>query len=133
MFLTRECDYAVRVVRALADSEKKPVNMICEEEHVPVYFAYKILKKLEKAKIVQATRGAIGGYQLAKNLNKITLLDIVAAIDSELLINACLKEGFDCSRDTDDHRCKVHVELCGIQDRLVEMLQEKTMDQLCDI
>ena len=133
MFLTRECDYAVRVVRSLADDEKKPVNMICEEEHVPVYFAYKILKKLEKAKIVKATRGAIGGYQLAQKLNKITLLDIVAAVDSELLINACLKEGFDCPRNTDDHCCKVHVELCEIQDRLVAMLQEKTMDQLCDV
>ena len=133
MFLTRECDYAVRVVRSLADSEKKAVNLICEEEHVPIYFAYKILKKLEKAKIVQATRGAVGGYQLATKLNKITLLDIVTAIDTDLLLNACLKEGFDCTRDTEDNHCKVHIELSEIQDRLVAMLQEKTMDQLCDV
>lgn len=131
MFITRECDYAIRVVRALADAEKKSVNVICEEEHVPVYFAYKILKKLEKAKIVSAIRGAVGGYQLAKDIKKITLYDIVSSVDAELFLNACLKEGFDCPRNPNETCCKVHVELDRIQNALMTMLKEKTMDQLC--
>jgi len=131
LFITRECDYAIRVVRALADAEKKSVNVICEEEHVPVYFAYKILKKLEKAKIVSAIRGAVGGYQLAKDIKKITLYDIVSSVDAELFLNACLKEGFDCPRNPNETCCKVHVELDRIQNALMTMLKEKTMDQLC--
>jgi Rrf2 family protein len=133
LFITRECDYAIRVVRALSDSEKKPVNVICEEEHVPVYFAYKILKKLEKAKLVRSIRGSIGGYQLAKDLNKITILEIVSAIDSELFLNACLKDGFDCPRNPEGDCCKVHIELDRIQERLAKMLEEKTMDEFCEI
>lgn len=131
MFITRECDYAIRIVRALANTEKKSVNVICEEEHVPVYFAYKILKKLERAKLVSSIRGAVGGYQLAKDLKKVTLYDVISSVDAELILNACLKDGFQCPKNPNETCCKVHVELDRIQDNLVNMLHEKTMDQLC--
>ena len=43
MFITRECDYAVRIVRALADGEKLCVSRICEKEALTSAFVYKIL------------------------------------------------------------------------------------------
>ena len=49
MFITRECDYAVRVVRALKGTRKLSVNEICEKEDITAPFAYKILNKLQKA------------------------------------------------------------------------------------
>ena len=49
MFITRECDYAVRVVRALWGESRLSVSDICEKESVTAPFAYKILKKLQKA------------------------------------------------------------------------------------
>ena len=48
MLITRECDYGVRIVRALAKGEKMCVNQICEKEDLTPAFVYKILKKLEK-------------------------------------------------------------------------------------
>ena len=50
MFITRECDYAVRVIRAL-QGERLSVPEICEKEAITAPFAYKILKKLQKAKM----------------------------------------------------------------------------------
>ena len=50
MFITRECDYAVRVVRALWGESRLSVSDICEKESVTAPFAYKILKKLQKAR-----------------------------------------------------------------------------------
>jgi len=54
MLITRECDYAVRIVRALAGGEKLCVNQICEKEDLTPAFVYKILKKLEKKEIVKS-------------------------------------------------------------------------------
>ena len=53
MFITRECDYAVRVVRALWGESRLSVSDICEKEAITAPFAYKILKKLQKAEIVE--------------------------------------------------------------------------------
>ena len=40
MIMTRESDYAVRILRALAGGEKLHVGRICEAELVPEQFAY---------------------------------------------------------------------------------------------
>ena len=130
MFLTKECDYAIRVVRSLADREIKSVKMICADEHIPHPFAYKILKKLEWAGIVKSFRGSAGGYQMVKNPDDITLLDIVSAVDDHLLLNECLQEGYVCENNAHGRLCSVHIELNRLQALLVGALTEKTMRDL---
>ena len=130
MFLTRECDYAVRVVRSLANQETKPVKQICEREQIPHPFAYKILKKLEHAGIVNSFRGVDGGYQLAKEQGDITLYEIVNAVDKNLFLNECLRDGYVCMRYMDCNVCGVHRELVRIQELIVNALCENTIDKL---
>ena len=67
MLITRECDYAVRVVRALAAGGRMSVGDICDKEFITAPFAYKILKKLQNAGIVKGYRGVLGGYALKKD------------------------------------------------------------------
>ena len=130
MFLTKECDYAIRIVRSLANQEMKTVRTICENEHIPHPFAYKILKKLEHASIVQSFRGAAGGYQLTRQADALTLLDIVAAVDEDLFINECLQAGFLCENNREGSPCGVHSELNRIQEILFAAMSEKKMNSL---
>ena len=67
MLLTRECDYALRTVRVLAEGGRQSVGSICKRESVPHQYAYKILKKLEHAGIVRSYRGIHGGYELGRD------------------------------------------------------------------
>jgi len=127
MFITKECDYAIRVVRGLADGEIKTVKSVCEIEDIPHSFAYKILKKLEREGIVVSFRGNLGGYQLVKGLDELNLFDIVQAVDKRLYINECLEEGHDCSRNATNERCMVHQEFLRIQGILDDALREKTV------
>ena len=130
MFLTKECDYAIRIVRSLSGMGVKSVKTICEGENLPLPFAYKILKKLEKARIVRSYRGAAGGYQLRREPSAIDLLEIVSAVDKDLFLNECLKEGFECKNNQAGKPCKVHIELDRIQEMLIGALQEKNMMEL---
>ena len=50
MLITRECDYAVRIVRALAGGQKICVTQICEEEVLTPAFVYKNFKKDGKSR-----------------------------------------------------------------------------------
>ena len=70
MLITRECDYAVRVIRALTGEERLSVNDICEREAITAPFAYKILKKLQKAEIVKGFRGYTEDIPLTAVLEK---------------------------------------------------------------
>jgi Rrf2 family protein len=118
MFLTKECDYGLRIVRALSDGQKKNAEEICELELIPSQYVYKILKKLDKAGIVRSIRGRGGGYNLNLPLDAITIYDIVSAVDNELFINACLNPEEICLRDCSDKPCVVHIELGRIQELL---------------
>jgi len=130
MFLTKECDYGIRVIRALAGEEKKTVETISALEHIPDQYAYKILKKLEHAGFVRSIRGRDGGYQLAKPLNAITLYDVASAISEKLFLFECLREGNSCSRNPPDHPCTVHVEFKRIQELLIHEMRRKTIEGL---
>ncbi|MDD3139882.1 MAG: Rrf2 family transcriptional regulator [Lachnospiraceae bacterium] len=130
MLLTRESDYAVRIVRALKNGEKQPVKNICAEEDIPEPFTYKILKKLEKAGIVKAIRGAQGGYYLSRKINELTLEDIVMAIDSDLAITQCTTKNCECIRNEILAPCTVHNELQRIQEILIKELKSKTLAEI---
>jgi len=128
MFLTRECDYGIRVVRNLADGTKKKVENIAEEEHIPQKYAYKIVKKLEKAGFIVSIRGRGGGCRLHRPLENFTLVDIVLAIDPERFLNECLKKDSDCpfKINTTDP-CAVHHELLRIQEVLLSEMSSKSL------
>ena len=58
MVITRETDYALRILRALLDGKLHTAGQIAQDELLPQAFAYKILKKLD-AKILGHHTSAI--------------------------------------------------------------------------
>ena len=130
MLLTKECDYGIRTIRSLADGEKKTIGEICEQERIPVPYAYKISKKLERAGLIKSLRGRNGGYQLDKSLHLFTLFDIIVAIDERLFIFKCLDDGNPCQFHSEEDPCAVHLELERLQMLLVQEMQLKTMREV---
>lgn len=126
MFITRECDYAVRVIRALAGETRLSVSEICEQESITAPFAYKILKKLQKSRIVKGFRGVHGGYTLNASPDELTLFDVYHAIDPDMFIIECMDPGKSCVRDGEAGLpCMVHRELAEIQQEVWSMLKRK--------
>jgi Rrf2 family protein len=129
MLVTREGDYAIRIVRTLSTCEKAPVSKICELETIPFQFAYKILKKLEKAKIVKSFRGVNGGYSLIKKPEELVLYDVLTAIDNNLLIIHCLEPGFACA-NLPEGTCHVQNEMRRLQEICIGEFQRTPLSNL---
>ena len=130
MLITRECDYAVRIVRALAREEKLSVSKICEREDLTSAFVYKIIKKLEKAQLVRSFRGSNGGYALRRGTDEITLLEIYRAVEPDFFMIECMNPEKPCTRNSGGTGCKVHKELCRIQKLLTNELKSKTIKEI---
>ena len=58
------------------------VRQIAESQRIPARFLVQILLHLKSAGLVASTRGASGGYQLAKPPQEICLADVVGLFDS---------------------------------------------------
>lgn len=123
MLLTRETDYALRVLRSLLDGEQRAVGEISGQQMIPQQFAYKIVKKLSRAGLVQVSRGVDGGCRLVADLSKVSLFDLMAIMEARSDVNACMEPGFTCPWREQNGRCCVHDRLCGIQQRMDDELR----------
>lgn len=133
MLITREADYAIRMLRGLTDGEIHPVKSLCETEEIPWKFAYKILKKLKDAGLVESLSGVHGGCRLKADLNKVTLLDLLNAVEGRQYLNDCLRPGYECSWEQRNSRqCSVCRELAKIQNHLDKELAGYTIRQLIE-
>ena len=127
MLLTRECDYGIRIIRALSGGEKRTMKDICDLEHIPGQYAYRIIKKLERTAFLRVIHGRGGGYQLEKSLDSFTLYDVIIAIDENLFVFECLRNDKFCPFKTAKQPCAVHEEFKRIQNRLIDEMRQKPM------
>ena len=133
MFISREYDYALRILRILDGNGRLSVGQICEAEHVPQPYAYKILKKLEKASILKSRRGTQGGYELTADLATVSLYDVYKAVEGELYLNECMKDGFRCPNNEGGKHCRVHVELCGMQEKFAAQMKARSIKDVLGV
>jgi Rrf2 family iron-sulfur cluster assembly transcriptional regulator len=108
MRLTRAGEYAVRCALYLAmqpDEGEISRRQVSQAMEVPLHFLGKIAQQLAHAGIIQITKGAKGGYRLAKPAEEISLLNIVEAVEGPLGLNLCLIHEDSCDRTA---FCPVH-------------------------
>lgn len=132
MLITRECDYGVRIIRALADGKKMCVNQICELEGLTPAFVYKILKKLEKSEIVKSFRGSNGGYALKRSVKELSLLDVYLAVEPNFYMIECMNPEKSCVHNQSESGCMVHKELHRIQKLLAEELSAHSFAEIME-
>jgi len=108
MQITRQADYALRAVIYLArmdQNTKASTKDIAEDQQIPPSFLAKIISQLSIAGLIQTSRGARGGVSLAKAPEKISVLEVVEAIDGPILLNECTGNPNTCPFGKD---CPLH-------------------------
>lgn len=87
MVVSAKTEYACIAVLSLAMRHGGPepvrIREIADAHGIPSRFLVQILLQLKGAGIVQSTRGASGGYQLARDPAEINLGDVMSAVDSQ--------------------------------------------------
>ena len=127
LVITRETDYALRILRALLDGGLHTVGQLSQDELLPQAFAYKILKKLEKAGLIQVVRGTAGGCRLAADLSKVSLYDLMRAIGEHGCLSTCMAPDYACPWRVRQGNCTVHDRLLEIQATLDSELRRHSL------
>lgn len=132
MLITKETDYALRILRALASGGRLTARELAEHEQIPHQFAYKILKKLGKAGFVSITRGADGGCALSAKLEHITLYRLIRAMERDAAVSACTRKGYRCQwrKAHGGTVCLAHVHLASIQRALDRELDSHSLQEI---
>jgi FeS assembly SUF system regulator len=102
IILSKLADYGVIVATHLAADPDRQATAaaIARATRLPPATVAKLLKALAHAGLVAATRGAAGGYRLARPASSITIAELVAAIDGDIGMTQCAVHVADCARTT---------------------------------
>ena len=87
-----------------------------------------LLKILVANHVLKSTRGKNGGYALARNLNDITMYDVIFWTTKDMKINACLKDPKECSRNYTE-QCKVRKCFAELQLLAEQRLKSILLDE----
>ena len=97
MKLTRASSYALHALEYMAARGlDTPVasHHIAQARGIPELYLLKVLKSLVSAQILRSLKGPNGGYRLARPATKITMLEVVEAVDGPIRGQALLnREG----------------------------------------
>ncbi len=131
MRLTLAGEYAIRTLLYLAELPNDRRALITEVSAacgIPENFLRNITLKLSKSQLVMTHRGAGGGIKIMPNPEKITLLDIIEAVEGKLALNHCLVSSQEfCGRS---EWCSVHLVWSEAQQKMVEILKATSLADL---
>ena len=87
MKISRSTGYGLLAVGYIAQHKDKKIilsNTVSEKYNIPLEYLLKIMQQLVRAGVLRSKRGPRGGFSLAKSPNKITMLEIVEAVEGPL-------------------------------------------------
>ena len=114
LLVTREMDYALRILRALHQGGHQSAAAIAERESMPKAITLKVLKQLHAAGLVVSRRGPAGGYLLAEGCERLYLGELFHRLGDPLFINRCQQPGYQCENRPEGD-CGLCRELTRIQ------------------
>ncbi|HUT61314.1 MAG TPA: Rrf2 family transcriptional regulator [Phycisphaerae bacterium] len=74
------------------------LDAICSERDLPKQYLTKIFGSLTRADLVSSIRGKRGGYMLTREPGRITLLEVVEAVEGPIVLNFCQHIPPQCDR-----------------------------------
>jgi Rrf2 family protein len=141
VIFTTKAEYGVRLLIQLGRRQGQPpvsLKAIAEEESLPLAYLERIAALLKKAGLLTATRGAHGGYLLARRPEEITMDAVVLALEGAIAPMDCFFDDRDgrvsCAHhdESDQGHCATKLLWTRVQLGVIKSLQRTTLAELVE-
>ena len=95
MRISRSTGYAILAVGFIAQNQKNGLVLsqsVSKKYNIPLEYLLKILQQLVRANVLRSKRGPRGGFNLAQPAKKITMLQIIEAVEGPMISQLNLME-----------------------------------------
>ena len=124
--------YGLRILLDIAQHQQEgPVALrdISRRQAISQKYLWQVINPLKVAGLLRATRGAHGGYRLAKSPARISLRDVVDILEGPVSIVACVQTPGSCNRSD---MCIARGAWTAVETRLNDAMEEITLKTLLD-
>lgn len=121
---SKACEYGVRAMIFVAQKTKNGdrlgIKEIAAGVDSPVHFMGKILTELSRKGLLLSAKGPHGGFYIDDKGLKLTLADVVTAIDGNKLFTGC---GLGLKACNEHKPCPIHDEFKNVRNKLKGLLE----------
>jgi FeS assembly SUF system regulator len=126
--ISKMTDYGILAMVELArDGGVLSAQRLSERIHIETPTVSKVLKMLTHSGLVASSRGASGGYRVAKDADKINVAEIIAAIEGPIAMTECSVEQGLCSVE---HSCTMRSNWQRISVAVAGALQKVSLSEM---
>jgi len=127
---SKGCQYALRVLAFVLveqDGSHISAHDVCERIDIPESYSRKVLQALVQGGLLEATRGPGGGYRLSRNPEKISVLEVIHAVDGKDCFDMCILGLDTCCPESP---CPLHAFWSDARRHLLEQLRACTLAEI---
>ncbi|MFH1622316.1 MAG: Rrf2 family transcriptional regulator, partial [Candidatus Omnitrophota bacterium] len=103
---------------------------ISQEEQLPIDYIEQLLLKLRRSNIVKSIRGRSGGYILSNPTGKITIKDIIEAVEGNIFETICFGPNHRKNKCIKLKDCVIKSVWLGLKDKIEDYLEKITIKDL---
>ncbi len=130
---SKACEYGIRAMMYIAqkskEGERVGIKEISKGIDSPEPFMAKILQDLSRKGLVQSVKGPHGGFYMDAKSGKISLAEIVTAIDGDQLFTGC---GLGLKACNEKKPCPIHYEFKAIRTKLKSVLESTHVEEFTE-
>jgi Rrf2 family protein len=138
MLFSTKAEYGIRLIVELGrqpGDEPVALGTVADAEVLPLSYLEHLVAKLRDANLVVSTRGAHGGYRLARPAEEIEMLEVVEALEGPIAPMECFEGDGEgrvlCSHETDgDRTCATKLLWTRVQGGVNKALAGTTVAEL---
>ena len=107
-------------------------RQIAATERLPADYVEQILLRLRRAEIIRSTRGAHGGYSLARPAAEVSVRDVIAASELSTFDLHCVSHPVGADRCADSGNCSIRPVWVLLQQKIDEVLDSVNLADLLE-
>ena len=130
--LTRKGKYGLKAMLALAKEQGRGpvlIGALADHDRIPKKFLETILLELKHRGLVQSKKGPHGGYQLSRSPDRISVGEIIRALDGPLALVSCVSQTAyaPCDECVTERDCVVRRVFQQVRDETARILDGTTL------
>jgi len=131
MRFNKTTEYALRVLSYMAADHKRQYNTndIYEVLKIPYRYLRRLMTDLSKLGFINSIQGKNGGYVFSKEIESITLFEIVKVTDNNYLTSECFFGFKNCSLEIS---CTMHEKWNSLRSEIIKILKETSLNDIKD-